>query len=137
MATYFSNVTLFDGRTVRQRAGVLVSNGSISWVGAHARAPREARAADEVSRPGTTLTPGFIDCHVHLCFDGDPDFVAEARVSEAYAAVKCARNAERHLAAGVTTVRDLGGIRFVVPEVAKAIADGRIEGPLVMASGRS
>lgn len=48
MATYFADVTLFDGRSVRNRAGVLVSNASIAWVGAHARAPREARAATEV-----------------------------------------------------------------------------------------
>src|SRR5205823_5385627 len=82
-------------------------------------------------------TPGLIDCHVHLCFDGEPDFVAEARVSQAYAAVKCVRNAQRQLAAGVTTVRDLGGIDAVVCEVGKAIADGRAEGARVVASGQA
>lgn len=137
MATYLADVTLFDGHAVRPRSGVLVSGDRIEWVGSHRRAPRSAATAEEVRVEGVTVTPGLIDCHVHLCFDGGPDFVAEARVSEAYAALKCARNAERHLAAGVTTVRDLGGIRHVVPEVAKAIADGRIPGPLVVASGQA
>ncbi|MBA3727783.1 MAG: amidohydrolase family protein, partial [Actinobacteria bacterium] len=109
-ATYISSVSLFDGRTLKRRAGVLIANGRIRWVGAHARAPREARSAREVRGAGRWLTPGLIDCHVHLCFDGGPDFVAEARVSEPYAAIKCVGNAERHLAAGVTTVRDLGGL---------------------------
>jgi imidazolonepropionase-like amidohydrolase len=137
VATYFADVTLFDGSAVKPRAGVLVDGERIEWVGSHRRAPKAAASAEEVRVDGATLTPGLIDCHVHLCFDGEPDFVGEARVSEAYAALKCARNAERHLAAGVTTVRDLGGIRFVVPEVAKAIVDGRIQGPLVVASGQA
>jgi len=79
----------------------------------------------------------LIDCHVHLCFDGSPDFVAEAQISEAYAAVKCLGNARRQLAAGVTTVRDLGGTGAVVCEVARAIAEGRAPGPRVVASGQA
>ncbi len=136
MATYFANVTLFDGRRVHEHAGVLTAAGAIEWVGSHARAPREARdAAAVVERKGLTLTPGLIDCHVHLCFDGSPDFVAEARVTEPYAAVKCVANAAKHLANGVTTVRDLGGSRDVATDVGRAIADGRVPGPRVVASG--
>jgi imidazolonepropionase-like amidohydrolase len=137
MATYFGGVTLFDGRSVRQRAGVLTSNGTIRWSGPHARVPREARAADGVDGDGRLLTPGLIDCHVHLCFDGEADFVAEARVAEPYAAIKCAGNARRHLDAGVTTVRDLGGLGAVVCDVARAIGDGRTPGPRVIASGQA
>jgi imidazolonepropionase-like amidohydrolase len=137
MATYLGNVTLFDGRSVKQKAGVLVSGGTIQWVGPHARVPKDARAAVPVDGTGRTLTPGLIDCHVHLCFDGSPDFVSEAAVSQPYAAIKCVKNAERQLAAGVTAVRDLGGFGAVVCDVAKAIEDGRIAGPRVVASGQA
>ncbi len=138
MATYFANVTLFDGRTVRTRAGVLVSDGTVAWVGAHARAPREARAAHEVEGRGKTLAPGLIDCHVHLCFEGGPDWEAEARgLTEAGAALKAVRNLARHLERGVTTVRDLGGIGAVACEVARAVAEGLVAGPRVVASGRA
>jgi imidazolonepropionase-like amidohydrolase len=138
MSSYFPSVAVFDGRAARERRGVLVEEGTIRWFGAHARAPREARSADAVSVPaGLVLTPGLIDCHVHLCFDGSPDFVAEANVTEAFAAVKCVRNAERQLAAGVTTVRDLGGFGAVVPDVGRAIAQGRVPGPTVVASGQA
>ena len=58
MPTYAANVTLFDGRTVKQRTGVLVDEGRVAWVGAHARAPRSARDADEIDGRGRTLTPG-------------------------------------------------------------------------------
>jgi imidazolonepropionase-like amidohydrolase len=51
--------------------------------------------------------------------------------------VKCVKNAERHLAAGVTSVRDLGGMDTVVCEVAKAIEEGRILGPRVVASNQA
>src|SRR5439155_1168047 len=90
MATYVSNVRLFDGERVRERAGVLASDGRIEWVGAHARAPRAAARATGIHGSGRTLTPGLIDCHVHLCFDGSPDFTAftpeevEAAVDEAH-----------------------------------------------------
>jgi imidazolonepropionase-like amidohydrolase len=137
MATYISRVTLFDGRAARKAQGVLISEGSLAWVGPHARAPREAKSAVPVNGHGRTLTPGLIDCHVHLCFDGSPDFVAEARVTEAFAAVKCAANARRQLDAGVTSVRDLGGLGAVVCEVGKAIGEGRVAGPRVVASGQA
>jgi len=136
MVKYFPNVTIFDGHSVREQMGVLVEDGAIRWVGAHTRAPRAAKAAEAASGGGA-LTPGLIDCHVHLCFDGSPNFVAEANVTEAFAAVKCVVNAKRQLDAGVTTVRDLGGFGAVVPEVGKAIAEGRVPGPAVVASGQA
>ena len=137
MATYLANATLFDGRAVKPRSGVLVSDGRIGWVGPHRRAPREASSAEAVDAEGRTVTPGLVDCHVHLCFDGGPDFVAEARITEPFAAIKGAGNALRQLEAGVTTVRDLGGIGVAVQEVARAIDEGRIAGPRVVASGRA
>ena len=139
MATYFSNVTLFDGRTLKTKAGVLVANGTIDWIGAHVRAPKAASAAQEVEGRGRTLTPGLIDCHVHLCFDGGADFAGEARemVSDSVAAVKAVRNAVRTLEAGVTTVRDLGGRGDSVIQVGRAVARGIVPGPRILASGRA
>ena len=39
---YVADVTLFDGRRVQPHRGVVVQGERIAWVGAHARAPREA-----------------------------------------------------------------------------------------------
>jgi imidazolonepropionase-like amidohydrolase len=137
--TYVSNVTLFDGRTVKERAGVLVEDGRVAWVGAHARATRSARAADQIDGRGKTLTPGLIDCHVHLCFDGSADFAGEARemTTDAAATVKVVRNAARTLDHGVTTVRDLGGRGDSVIQVARGVERGLLAGPRILAAGRA
>ena len=139
MPIYVANVTLFDGRTVRAKQGVLVAGGTIEWVGAHARAGRAARAAaSQIDGRDRTLTPGLIDCHVHLCFDATADWTTEARaMTPARAAIKSVANGQRHLAAGTTTVRDLGGMGSVVCDVARAIEDGLVAGPRVLAAGRA
>lgn len=139
MPTYISNVTLFDGRSVRRKAGVLVDEDGIAWVGAHARAPRTARDADEIEGRGKTLTPGLIDCHVHLCFDGGADFAGEARemATDAVATVKAVRNAARTLDHSVTTVRDLGARGDSVIQVARGVERGLIPGPRILAAGRA
>jgi imidazolonepropionase-like amidohydrolase len=138
VATYFANVTLFDGRSMRTKAGVLVSSGEIAWVGAHARAPKIAHAAHQVDGRSSTLLPGLIDCHVHLCFDGSADFAGEAAaLTDTLAALKAMKNAARHLEAGVTSVRDLGGWKSSVIEVGAAIERRMIPGPRVVAAGQA
>lgn len=133
-SSYFADITVFDGARVRAHQGVLVDRDRIAWTGPHARAPREARAAREVGGPGRALTPGLIDCHVHLCFDGGADFAAEAAgLTPALGAIKGTVNARKHLVNGVTTVRDLGGIGIV--ELAGAIEAGIVPGPTVIPAG--
>ena len=139
MATYVGNVNVFDGRNLRTKSGVLVANGRVEWVGAHARAPKAARAATEIDGAGGTVTPGLIDCHVHLCFDGSADFAGEARemTTDAIATVKAVRNAAKTLEHGVTTVRDLGGRADASIQVARGVERGLIPGPRILAAGRA
>lgn len=136
---YVADVTLFDGRAVKRRQGVLFGSEGIAWVGPHARSPREARSAREVEGAGRTLLPGLIDTHVHLQFDGGSDFEKESKelTTAGFAAVKAAVNAKRNLDAGVTTVRDLGGMGGASIDVAKAVAAGLIPGPRILASGHA
>src|SRR5207244_10310775 len=116
------------GARVRRHQGVLVDRDRIAWAGPHSRAPREARAAREVGGPGRSLTPGLIDCHVHLCFDGGADLAAEgAELTPALGAIKATVNARKHLANGVTTVRDLGGAGII--ELARSIEARAGPGP--------
>jgi imidazolonepropionase-like amidohydrolase len=138
MSHYFSNVGVFDGRTVKTKQGVHVAGGTIQWVGPHARAPRVARAASEVEGNGRTLTPGLIDCHVHLAFDGGRDFAGEAvGLTAAKATIKATRNVVRHLEHGVTTVCDLGSVGSAMCEVGKAIDEGLITGARTLAAGQA
>jgi imidazolonepropionase-like amidohydrolase len=83
--------------------------------------------------------PGLIDVHVHLQFDGDADFETEARdlTTPGFAALKAMINAKRNLDAGVTTVRDLGGMGGASIDVATAVAAGLVPGPRILAAGRA
>lgn len=125
-------VLLGDGRA-RDDAAVLVERGRITWVGPAAEAGRLAyREAD--SFPGGCLVPGFIDAHVHLCFGYGADLTAPARDPAALAAM-VALHCRRMLAAGVTSVRDLGGVGGAVQQARHAIARGELDGPRIRCSG--
>ena len=133
---YVAGATVFDGARVRTRQGVLVQGDRIVWVGPHARAPREARGVRAIDGAGRTLTPGLVDCHVHLAMDGSADFAGEAAAMNALLAViKGTMNLRRHLAAGVTSVRDLGGPASC--ELSKAVDAGSTPGPRVVAAGNA
>jgi imidazolonepropionase-like amidohydrolase len=138
-ATYVANVTVFDGNRVRKRQGVLFGTDGIEWIGPHSKSPRAARGAREVDGAEKTLLPGLIDVHVHLQFDGVADFEKEARdlTTPGFAALKAMINAQRNLDAGVTTVRDLGGMGGASIDVARAVAAGLVPGPRILAAGRA
>jgi imidazolonepropionase-like amidohydrolase len=95
------------------------------------------RSADEVlDCSGRFLVPGLIDCHVHLTSSGAGNEDLAARgMPTAIRAFRTMRHAEATLRAGFTLVRDLGAPDQLNIHVAKAIADGLIEGPTIMAAG--
>jgi imidazolonepropionase-like amidohydrolase len=119
----------FDGGRARPEGVlVLVADGRIVGV-----EPGSAPAPDgcEVRyRPGTTLLPGLIDAHVHLCGDSGPralDQLPELDSADLDGVIAAALRAQ--LSAGVTAVRDLGDRGF-------AVLDRRGgAGPTVVASG--
>jgi len=67
--------------------------------------------------------PGMIDCHVHLRSDGLADTRAQTSAdSVGVATLRSARNAQRTLECGVTTVRDCGsqyGVDFALRQAAR------------------
>jgi imidazolonepropionase-like amidohydrolase len=95
-------------------------------------------AADTViDLDGCWLLPGLIDCHVHLTQPTDaPDPAAAASRSDAAVALFTAAAAQRTLAAGVTSARDVGGWNYVEMAVRDAINAGQIPGPRLFLAGR-
>lgn len=129
--------TAFDGeRLIPGGALVLVEGSQILAV-----EPRSAAApADcEVSYlPGTTLLPGLIDTHVHLCGDSSPralDQFFELSPEDLERII--AEGLQQQLAAGVTAVRDLGDFQWAVVDRRRAAGNGsaRPVEPTVAASG--
>src|SRR5687768_1143815 len=80
-------------------AALICEDGVIGYAGPAKGAPDAV--GDTIDAGGRTLMPGLIDCHVHLCFDGDANFEAEAaEMTPVGGALKAAANARRALHAG-------------------------------------
>jgi imidazolonepropionase-like amidohydrolase len=130
-----TGASLIDGtgaEPVRGRA-VVVEGDRITQVVDDARAPRGRR----IDLSGSTLLPGLINCHVHLCFGAEADPVRALKDEPpALTALKALRRAEETVEAGVTTVRDLGGRDYVELAVRRAIAEGLFPGPRILGAGR-
>jgi imidazolonepropionase-like amidohydrolase len=78
----------------------------------------------------------MIDAHVHLCANGSPDFAGDqTSMTPESARDRCGEAALRALEAGITTVRDLGGVDLVTVEAARAQASGRLKGPRILTAG--
>lgn len=98
-------------------------------------ATRAPEGCEVLDAPDGTVLPGLIDTHVHLCADGTNGTLermgepSDDRLHEVIGdSLRC------HLAAGLTTVRDLGDRRFAVLDWRAAThADGPY--PRVIAAG--
>jgi imidazolonepropionase-like amidohydrolase len=81
-----------------------------------------------------TVMPGWIDCHVHLSHETNPNvYLEEFQLNDVDYAYRSVVFAKRTLMAGFTTVRDAGG--EVVISLKKAINRGLIDGPRIVAAG--
>lgn len=124
-----STLVIHDGRVISVHDG---------FVGADALAevPDDARVIDQRQR---YVLPGLIDAHVHLTSDlgGQEALVAEFTNDIADHAYEAALNARKTLAAGFTTVRNLGDGDYITLSLRDAIAAGKLPGPRILDAGRT
>ncbi|WP_435063727.1 amidohydrolase family protein [Halobaculum sp. EA56] len=124
------NGTVVDAEGTRE-ADVAIEDGEIVAVGDVGRGDSETDAS------GRYVAPGLIDAHVHLMMDGRPD-VATAQDESAFDhAYIAAANLREAVEAGVTTVRDLGANGSLAIDAGRAVEEGRIVGPRVLAAGEN
>ncbi len=87
------------------------------------------------------LLPGLMDAHVHLAIDSAGFGGRVLSLSGADATVIGVESARKTLLAGFTTVRDLAQVHpaldLVVVALARGVAEGRIVGPEILASGHA
>jgi len=101
---------------------VVVRRGVIDAVYAGS-APRGSWPADtpELDLAGHTLLPGLIDTHVHLVLPGDgTPFEDSVREPDGVLLATAMHNAQIALRAGITTLRDCGGMRDTTLELRRA-----------------
>jgi imidazolonepropionase-like amidohydrolase len=116
---------------------VVVGDTTVDWIGCAATLPAEFARLPRTDYPGSTITPGLIDCHVHLGFDGGPQPAARMRSeTDEQQLVLMLRNARDLLGVGVTTARDLGARAYLDVVVRDAIAAGLARGPRLVVATR-
>jgi len=83
-----------------------------------------------------TLMPGLVDAHTHVVLAAGVDpgrtVLSESRTRTVTRALK---HLAQHLAAGVTTIRDLGGSDGIDLDLMRAQQDGFVPGPRMLAAG--
>ncbi|MGA9311958.1 MAG: amidohydrolase family protein, partial [Pseudonocardiaceae bacterium] len=127
----------FDGeRQLPGGAVIFVDEGKIVGVAPAAAPLPDGCAVTEF--PEATMLPGLIDTHVHLGGDGRDgalDRLTDYRADELAEVIDMALRS--HLAAGVTTVRDLGDRRWSVLERRDRANDDAADVaiPTILASG--
>jgi imidazolonepropionase-like amidohydrolase len=125
---------------------ILIENGHIKAVGAHLDVPPGAEVIDLSTR---YVSPGLIDVHTHLCLtvktqggQGLNDLLrsllsATLLETNGRRALMGVVNAREMLAAGFTTVRDVGNAgNYADTDLRRSIEEGWIPGPTVINAGR-
>ena len=121
---------LIPGRGEPVSDGVVVLDGDrIGYAGPAAGAPPTPQASRH--RAAAAL-PGLWDCHGHFLGTRSLDLGRLPLQPLALRAARCARDLRNALDAGVTSVREVGGLGV---HLARAVAEGVLDGPAVYAAG--
>jgi imidazolonepropionase-like amidohydrolase len=122
--------TLIPGRGDPIDNGVVVmADGRILYAGTAAGAP-EPDGAQVVE--ATTVLPGLWDCHAHFIGSQSLDPLKWALEPAAAAGARAAEDARAALRAGITSVREVGGLGV---HLARAVDDGTVPGPTIYGAG--
>jgi imidazolonepropionase-like amidohydrolase len=120
----------------KEKQSVLIEGGRIKAVSPGFIDPPDG--ASLINLRDKFVLAGLIDCHVHLMAQFGPRFRIQAvEDSDPRTAFNAAHHAALTLAAGFTTVRDVGAIGNpdVIFALRAAIAEGRVAGPRILCVG--
>ncbi|HUL28350.1 MAG TPA: amidohydrolase family protein [Streptosporangiaceae bacterium] len=110
--------------------GVVVLDGDrISYAGPASGAPQTPGARQHRA---AAVLPGLWDCHGHFLGTRTLDLGRLPLQPLALRAARCARDLRNALDAGVTSVREVGGLGV---HLARAVAEGVLDGPAIYAAG--
>src|SRR6516162_10849823 len=131
---------VFDGESMHAGWVVLVRNDKITSVGPVASVA--ASDAKTIDLPGKTLMPGMIETHSHVLLHPYNETSWNDQNAHESLALRVARatvHLQRTLAAGFTTIRDLGteGAAYADVGLKQAVEQGIIPGPRMLVVTRA
>ena len=136
MDTLLKNLTLIDGTGRGPVVGgvILIREGKLRYTGPASGWTEAEAGAITLDLQGRYVLPGLIDAHVHLAGSGEAD--SQFYAPDGQMALKILSNAQKNLAAGITTVRDMGGWNEFEFDVRQAIQRSEFAGPRMCLAGR-
>lgn len=127
--------------TVTEGQEILVRDGVIVEVGEEVDVDESDGVDRVVDLSDSWVLPGLMDCHVHLTANWPYRRPALHRMyvteSDAFRALRGARNAELFLRGGFTTVKEIGNDGdYATADVIEAIRRGWVQGPHIVYAGK-
>lgn len=121
---------LIPGRGAPLRDGVVILDGAtIAYAGPAAGAPENS--SGNPVRVAVAM-PGLWECHGHLLGVRSLDLSRMVTDPTPLRAARCAHDLRSALEAGVTSVREMGGLGVYLSQ---AVAEGLLEGPAIYGAG--
>ena len=135
--TILKNATLIDGNGGKpiERGIVVIEEDKVSYAGAPEKwkSPHEA-VIHEMDMTGKYILPGLIDCHVHIAAECLPDSTMNGPWG--WTSLIMLKHAQNTLAAGITTIRDVGGRHHLEFSLRKAVEVGMFAAPRMSLAGK-
>jgi imidazolonepropionase-like amidohydrolase len=129
------------GRPARGPSTIVIRDGRVVAVhdGFAGATAAEFPGAEVIDLRDRFVLPGLVDSHVHLTSDtgGVLSQLEEVQLSPAAKAYNALANAHKTLAAGFTSVRNLGDRDGVTLALRDAIRAGKVVGPNIVDAGAS
>ncbi|XLZ71688.1 amidohydrolase family protein [Massilia sp. SR12] len=132
--------TVDCGRLLDVKAGVWREKVTLHIENGSVKAIEPTKGKGDVDLSAMSCMPGFIDMHVHLTGQTQPQVEAlrgQLTLDAADRAFDSVAFAERTLKAGFTTVRDLGASDGLNIAMKRAINSGSIVGPRMFTGGKT
>lgn len=133
----FTNANLFDGTTdSRPGVTVVVEKGLIASVESDPGAQGSDPSDLVIDLAGDTLMPGMFQCHMHAAMDDTQSFIElDMKYPPTYLTLVAARNLNRMLQLGFTSMIGAGSPANIDVVLKHAINGGLFAGPRVFACG--
>jgi imidazolonepropionase-like amidohydrolase len=139
-------IAIRAGRVLEPETGIiapdqiiLIEGKRIKEIGGNVEIPAGPKVVD-LSR--FTVLPGLFDAHTHLCMTVNPErdhgnyYFTTLLDTTAYRAIEGVANGQAMLAAGFTTVRDVGNAgNYANTDLRRAIEAGWVQGPTIVNAG--
>lgn len=128
---------IFDGSDYFEDGAVVVDEftGLITDSGKSSDIEVPADARRTISGDRLTILPGLIDAHVHFFGSMHYDLMEWVTTPDSLVALRSVADLQKLIYAGFTAVRDLGSKAGTF--LSRAVNEGVIEGPRIIAAGKS